>query len=172
LQLFRNRGDQTFTEVADAAGLNSGDWQSRRGTAFGDLNNDGNVDVVVYNMGGPPSLFLNVSRNANHRVLFRLIGTKSNRSAIGARVTVETAGMTQLDEVRGGGSYLSSNDQRLHFGLGRDSVLKHVTVVWPSGVIEKLQKNLPGDAIYTIVEGQGIRSTIKLPASAADSQHP
>jgi hypothetical protein len=173
LQLFRNRGDQTFEETADAAGLNAGELQSRRGTAFGDLNNDGNVDVVVYNMGGPPALFLNVSRNANHRVLFRLIGTKSNRSAIGARVTVETGGMMQLDEVRGGGSYLSSNDQRLHFGLGGDSVLKKVTIAWPSGLVEKL-KNVPGDAIYAIVEGRGIKSTIKLraPGNAVDSGHP
>lgn len=173
LQLFRNRGDQTFEEIADVADLNRGELQSRRGTAFGDLNNDGSVDVVVYNMGGPPSLFLNTSRNANHAVLFRLIGTKSNRSAIGARVTVQTTGMMQLDEVRGGGSYLSSNDQRLHFGLGADSVLKKVTISWPSGLIEEL-KHVPADAIYTIVEGQGIKNIIKLPVptSAVDSRHP
>jgi enediyne biosynthesis protein E4 len=172
LQLFCNRGNQTFAEIADAAGLNNGELQSRRGTAFGDLNNDGSVDVVVYNMGGPPSLFLNVSRNANHRVLFRLIGRKSNRSAIGARVTVQTAAMTQLDEVRGGGSYLSSNDQRLHFGLAADSILRHVTIAWPSGHTEEL-KDVPADAIYTIVEGQGIKSTVKLrtPANPADAGH-
>jgi len=161
LQLFRNKGDRTFGEIADAAGLNDGPLQSRRGVAFGDVDNDGNIDVVVYNVGGPPSLFLNQTKNANHRVLFRLIGTKSNRAAIGARVTVSTPTMVQIDEVRGGGSYLSSSDQRLHFGLGSNAVISKVEVDWPSGVKEKL-KNVRADAIYTIVEGKGITNTVKL----------
>jgi len=161
IQLFRNKGDHTFEEVADAVGLNDGPLQSRRGAAFGDINNDGNVDVVVYNAGGPPSLFLNVTRNENHRALFRLIGTKSNRAAIGARVTVHTSRMVQIDEVRGGGSYLSSNDQRLHFGLGPDAVMKSVQIDWPSGAKEEL-KDVAADAIYTIVEGKGIADTVKL----------
>jgi hypothetical protein len=161
LQLFRNKGDRTFEEIADAAGLNDGPLQSRRGAAFGDVNNDGNVDVVVYSVGAPPSLFINQTQNANHRVLFRLIGAKSNRAAIGARMTVFTSGMTQIDEVRGGGSYLSSNDQRLHFGLGSDSAMKKLEIQWPSGLKEEL-RNVPGDAIYTIVEGKGITTTIKL----------
>ena len=86
LQLFRNSRDGSFKDVADASGLNSGPSYSRRGTAFGDINNDGNVDVVVYNVGAPPSLFLNVSPSADHKVLLRLVGTKSNRGAVGARV--------------------------------------------------------------------------------------
>ncbi|HTD56683.1 MAG TPA: VCBS repeat-containing protein, partial [Silvibacterium sp.] len=90
LQLFRNLDGRKFEEIADKAGLNNGPLQSRRGTAFGDLNNDGNLDVVVFNAAGPPSLFINETHNANHRVLFRLMGTKSNRMAIGARVTVLT----------------------------------------------------------------------------------
>jgi hypothetical protein len=167
LQLFRNRGDRTFEEIADAAGLNDGPLQSRRGAAFGDVNNDGNVDVVVYNVGGPPSLFINQTRNANHRVLFRLIGVKSNRAAIGARMIVFTSTMTQIDEVRGGGSYLSSNDQRLHFGLGSDGTMKKVEIEWPSGLKEEL-RNVPGDAIYMIVEGKGITNTIKLPPPGKD----
>ena len=163
VQLFRNRGDRTFEEIGDAAGLNDGALQSRRGAAFGDINNDGNVDAVVYNVGGPPSLFINQTRNSNHRVLFRLVGTKSNRAAIGARMTVYTSKMTQIDEVRGGGSYLSSNDQRLHFGLGSEATMKRVEIQWPSGLKEEL-KDVAGDAIYTIVEGKGISNTIKLPA--------
>src|SRR5579863_604808 len=161
VQLFHNRGNGTFEEIASAAGLNDGALQSRRGAAFGDINNDGNVDVVVYNEGGPPSLFLNETRNAEHRVLFRLVGTKSNRAAIGARVTVYTSKMTQIDEVRAGGSYLSSNDQRLHFGLGPDARMRRIEIRWPSSSIEEL-KNVAGDAIYTIVEGKGITNTIKL----------
>ena len=163
LQLFLNKGDRTFDEVAQASGLNDGPLQSRRGIAFGDLNNDGNVDVVVYNVGAPPSVFLNETRNANHRVLFRLVGTKSNRAAIGARVTVHTSAMTQMAEVRGGTGYLSCNDLRLHFGLGADAVMTKVEIQWPSGAKDELQ-NLAGDAIYTIVEGGEIKEVVKLPS--------
>ena len=166
IQLFHNKGDRTFEEIANIAGLNDGILQSRRGTAFGDINNDGNVDVVVYNVGAPPSIFINDTNNSNHRVLFRLIGTRSNRAAIGARVTVITSKMTQIDEVRGGSSYLSSNDLRLHFGLGSDSIMKKVDIQWPSGLRQEL-KNVSADAIYTIVEGKGITGTVKLTFSGA-----
>lgn len=169
LQLFRNTPDHRFEEIANAAGLNDGPLQSRRGVAFGDINNDGNVDAVVYNVGGPPSLFINQTRNSNHRVLFRLIGTRSNRAAIGARMTVYTSRMTQIDEVRGGGGYLSSNDLRLHFGLGSDVAMKRIEIQWPSGLREEL-KSVPADAIYTVVEGKGISSTVKLPPPARDSR--
>lgn len=161
IQLFRNQENGTFAEIASASGLNDGSLHSRRGTAFGDINNDGNVDVVVYNVGGPPSLFLNETKNANHRVLFRLIGKKSNRGAIGARVTVTAGKLVQIDEVRGGGSYLSSNDQRLHFGLGTEPTMKEVKIEWPSGATEELA-NIPADNIYTIVEDKGITQTTKL----------
>src|ERR1035438_4820287 len=86
--------------------------KSRRGAAFGDIANNGNVDIVVLNVGEPPSLLLNTNKIQNHRVLFPLAGTKSNRAAIGARVTIQAGGITQFDEVRGGGSYLSQNDLR------------------------------------------------------------
>jgi len=162
MQLFRNLGNGTFDEIADRAGPNDGPLKSRRGTAFGDVNNDGNLDVVVFNAAGPPSLFLNETRNANHRVLFRLIGTKSNRAAVGARVTAYTSSMTQIDEVRGGGSYNSTNDTRLHFGLGRDAVMSKVKVQWPSG-LEQEFRNVAGDAIYEIVEGQAMKKTLALP---------
>jgi hypothetical protein len=161
IQLFRNRGNGTFLEMATAAGLNDGPLHSRRGTAFGDINNDGNIDVVVYNVGGPPSLFLNESKSANHRVLIQLVGTKSNRSAIGARVTVTAGKLVQIDEVRGGGSYLSSNDQRLHFGLAAEPVIKSLKIDWPSGLVETLT-NLPADQLYRIVEGEGVQKTTKL----------
>jgi len=92
--------------------------KSRRGAAFGDINNDGNVDVVILNVGEPPSLLLNHGGSTNHRVLFKLVATKSNKAAIGARVTVKAGGFTQINRVRGGASYISQNDLRLHFGLG------------------------------------------------------
>jgi len=137
--------------------------QSRRGTAFGDINNDGNLDFVVFNAGGPPSLFINETRNANHRVLFRLVGRKSNRMAIGARLAVSAGGMTQIDEVRGGGSYNSSNDTRLHFGLGKHAIMSKIEVRWPSGLHQEFQ-NVPSDAIYEIDEEQGIRKLKDFPA--------
>ena len=163
MQLFRNLGDRTFEEIADSAGLNDGPLLSRRGTAFGDINNDGNLDVVVFNVAGPPSVFLNETANGNHRALFRLIGTKSNAMAIGARVRVTTAKMSQIDEVHGGGSYNSSDDTRLHFGLGNDSVMDKVEVFWPSGLKQEFA-NVAADAIYEVKEGQAIRKTVALPA--------
>lgn len=162
LQLFRNVQGRLFEDVADGAGLNAGKLQSRRGTAFGDINNDGNLDFVVFNVGGPPSLFLNETRVVNHRVLFRLVGSKSNRMAIGARVTVHAAGMAQIDEVRGGGGYNSSNDTRLHFGLGDQATMPMVEVLWPSG-LHQVFKDVPADAIYQIDEGQQIRKLGDLP---------
>jgi hypothetical protein len=162
LQLFRNEQGQSFQEIADQSGLNAGPAQSRRGTAFGDINNDGNLDAVVFNVAGPPSLFLNKTGNHNHRILLRLVGVKSNRMAIGARVTVTAAGTSQVDEVRGGGSYLSTNDTRLHFGLGKDTSIKNLEVRWPSGLVQNFQ-NVSSDRIYEITEGQPIRITASLP---------
>ena len=156
IQLFRNLEGKVFEEIADVAGLNAGQLQSRRGTAFGDINNDGNLDMLVFNVNAPPSLFINETRNSNHSVLFRLVGTKSNRMAIGARVIVSTASMVQMDEIRGGGSYNSTNDSRLHFGLGRDPVMAKVEVRWPSGAVQTF-KNISADALYEITETRDIR---------------
>jgi enediyne biosynthesis protein E4 len=161
IQLFRNLGTRTFEEIANASGLNDLPPQSRRGTAFGDINNDGKLDVVVFNANGPPSLFLNETSNKNHRVLIRLIGTKSNRAAIGARVTVITKSLSQIDEVRGGGSYDSTSDTRLHFGLGDDAVMSEVQVRWPSGLTQRFA-DVTADAIYEITEGETIKKVALL----------
>jgi hypothetical protein len=166
LLLYRNKGDRTFDEIAGPAGLNDGALQSRRGVAFGDINNNGNIDMVIFNVGAPPSLFINDTKNSNHRVLFKLIGTKSNRGAVGARITVTSASRTQIEEVKAGSSYISTSDPRLHFGLAADTVMSRVEIRWPNGGVETLQ-NVSGDAIYTIVEGHGIKSSVKLPAPAA-----
>ncbi|MCU1270292.1 MAG: ASPIC/UnbV [Acidobacteriaceae bacterium] len=130
--------------------------ESRRGAAFGDINNDGNMDVVLLNIGETPSLLVNRSANTNHRVFCRLIGTKSNRAAIGARVTVTSRSFKQMNEVRSGGSYLSQNDLRLHFGLRSDNIMTSVEIFWPSGKTEILH-DLPADFIYVIAEEQGVR---------------
>jgi hypothetical protein len=161
LTLFRNHRDGTFEDVSSA--LANLPLQSRRGVAFGDINNDGNVDMVVLNVGGPPSLLLNHSDAPNHRVLFKLVGTKSNKAAIGARVRVKAGSLVQFDEVRGGASYLSQNDLRLHFGLGANDTMSEVSIRWPNGETETL-RNLAADFIYTITEGAGIQQKKALPA--------
>lgn len=161
LLVFRNNGDRTFEDVSAASGVNSGAMHSRRGIAFGDINNDGAMDMVVFNVGAPPSLFLNDTRNTNHRVLLQLEGTKSNREAVGARVILSTASRKQMQEVKAGNSYLSTSDPRLHFGLGKDSVIQSLEIRWPSGAVDTL-KDVSSDAIYTIIEGKGITRTIKL----------
>jgi len=161
--LHRNLHNGAFEEVSRAAGLADMPLKSRRGAAFGDIFSNGNVDIVVLNVGEPPSLLLNTNKSSNHRVLFHLIGTKSNRAAIGARITIHAAGMTQFDEVRGGGSYLSQNDLRLHFGLGSAAKIDLMEVRWPTGKSESF-KNVAADKIYTIIEGQGINATVALPS--------
>ena len=154
--LFRNAGRGKFENLSSTSGINGGALQSRRGAALGDMNNDGNVDIVVFNVGAPPSLLMNRTINNNHRVLFQLVGTSSNRSAIGARVTVFSHSRSQVEEVHAGSSYLSSNDLRLHFGLSTNTTMDEVIVQWPSGHVETF-KNLAADAVYTIVEGQGVK---------------
>ena len=165
LLLHRNNRDGTFDEVSKEAGLAALPLHSRRGAAFGDVFNTGNIDVLLLNVGEPPSLLKNMNASGYHRVLFKLIGTKSNRAAIGARVTIHSAGVKQFSEVRGGGSYLSQNDLRLHFGLGTAKKMESVEIRWPNGKVETLE-NVAADAIYTVVEGADIRSTTPLPPPA------
>jgi enediyne biosynthesis protein E4 len=156
LLLYMNNHDGTFTESAVAAKLGAVSVASWRGAAFGDTANDGNVDVLLLNVDAPPSLLMNHGVAGNHRVEFRLMGTKSNRAAIGARVTVRAGKLVQFNEVRGGASYLSQNDLRLHFGLGKAATIDSVEVLWPSGAVERFA-GVAADKIYTLVEGQGIR---------------
>ncbi len=162
LLLHRNNRDGTFDEVSKEAGLAALPLHSRRGAAFGDVFNTGNIDVLLLNVGEPPTLLKNMNASGFHRVLFKLVGTKSNRAAIGARLTIRAGGVRQMAEVRGGASYLSQNDLRLHFGLGTAPKADSVEIRWPNGKTETLQ-NIAADAIYTIVEGAGIRDTKPLP---------
>jgi len=111
---------------------------------------------VVFNAAGPPSLFLNDSPGTNHAILLRLIGSKSNRMAVGARVRVSTAKMAQIDEVRAGGSYNSTNDSRLHFGLGAETSAAKLEVTWPSGLKQEFT-NVSADFLYELTEGQALR---------------
>jgi hypothetical protein len=105
---------------------------------------------------------LNETKNANHRVLFRLVGIKSNRAAIGARIRVTTPKMAQIDEVHAGGSYNSTSDTRLHVGLGSEPTMNKVEVFWPSGLRQEFH-DVPADAIYEIREAEPIRKITQLP---------
>jgi hypothetical protein len=156
VQLFRNNHDRTFTDISEPAGLNKLYPASWRGAAFGDVTNNGKIDVVILDEDGPPILLMNRTASNNHAALFHLVGTKSNKAAIGARVTVTAGDLVQFNEVRGGSSYFSQNDLRLHFGLGEHATIDAVEIAWPSGAKETY-KNLPADFIYKIVEGSGIQ---------------
>jgi enediyne biosynthesis protein E4 len=158
MQLFRNLRTGSFEDVSATSGLAQIPPASHRGVAFGDINNDGNIDFVTLNVGQTPTLVINRTHNENHRVLFRLVGTKSNRVAIGARVTIHAGKLVSINEVKAGSSYLSQNDLRLHFGLGAEKVMQTVEVRWPNGEVETIH-NVPADAIYTVYEGQGIKGT-------------
>jgi hypothetical protein len=161
LVVFQNSRNRTFKDITATSGLNTLPAQSRRGAAFGDVNNDGKVDVLILNVGEPPTLLINRTEAAGHAVLFRLVGTTSNKAGIGARVTVTAENLIQFNEVRGGASYLSQNDMRLHFGLGSQTIMKTVEISWPNGKKEVYQ-NLSADYVYTIVEGEGIKQKVPL----------
>jgi hypothetical protein len=169
VQFFRNNRDGTFRDATAESGLNKLPLLSRRGAAFGDVGNNGKIDVLILNVDGAPSLLMNRTENAGHAALFRLVGTRSNKVAIGARVTVTAGDLVQFNEVRGGSSYLSQSDLRLHFGLAAHTTIDSVQVAWPSGNTETY-KQLPADFIYTIVEGSGIRE--KTPFNAENVPGP
>ena len=155
-QLFRNLDGTKFQEVPPAAGSGLADVIPARGAAFGDLFNDGHIDVVINNLDSTPTLLRNVVKNGNHWVGFHLIGgPKSPRDAIGAKVFVTAAGFRQRAEVFSGGSYGSNSDPRVHFGLGTASKVDKVEIQWPSGTKQEI--SLPRvDKIFTVDEAKGL----------------
>jgi hypothetical protein len=150
-----NQTDGTFCDASALAGPSLQERRVSRGLAVGDLFNDGNVDVVVGDLDGAPMILKNHGVPGRYWVSFDLAGTKSNRMAIGARVKVVAGGMTQTDEVHSGGSYLSQNDTRLHFGLGSAKKIDHVEIRWPSGAVETLD-GLDANQFYSVLEGSGV----------------
>ncbi len=151
-KLFRNLGDGTFKEMAAAAGVDND--LDGRGVGIGDLDNDGRLDIVQTSAGQPTLLYWNRTADAGHWLELRLVGSRSNRDAIGARVTVTAGGARLVREVDGGNGYASQSSHRLHFGLGAAAAVDAVEVRWPSGLQEKIA--VPVDRITTVREGGGV----------------
>jgi hypothetical protein len=137
-ELYRNLGDGRFAEVAAATGGDLTTPRPARGAAFADYDNDGDVDVLVININSRPNLYRNDGGDRKSWIGFRLVGVSSNRDAIGARIEIEAGGRTQVGEVRSGGSYLSHNDMRVHFGLGSAVRVDRIRIRWPNGNTETL----------------------------------
>ncbi|HEX8734600.1 MAG TPA: CRTAC1 family protein [Pyrinomonadaceae bacterium] len=150
-----NLGDGTFCDASEQAGAALQEKRASRGAAFGDLDNDGHIDVVVGDLDAPPSILRNEGGDGNHWLTLELAATKGNPLAIGARVKVTTGSVVQTEEIRSGGSYLSQNDLRVHFGLGKATKADSIEIRWNSGKTETL-KDVPADKFYAILEGAGI----------------
>ena len=154
--VFRNLGDGRFEELIEEAGPGIADPHASRGCAFGDFDNDGDVDVLVWNMNEPPSLLRNDVSGGNHWLKVQLVGVHSNRSAIGARVVVRYGERQQTQELSAQSSFYSSNDRRLHFGLGNEAVAS-LSIRWPNGQVESISK-VASDQLIVVKEGSGIVS--------------
>jgi hypothetical protein len=153
--LHLNQKDGTFCDASDLAGKTLMERHVSRGLAVGDLFNDGNMDVVIGDIDGGPMILRNRGISGRHWVSFELTGTKSNRLALNARIKIVAGDITQTDEVHSGGSYLSQNDLRIHFGLSYATKIDKVEIYWPSGRSDTLT-NLAADQHYTVLEGQGV----------------
>jgi hypothetical protein len=160
--VFRNLGDGRFEELIEEAGSGVAAAHASRGCAFGDFDNDGDVDVLIMNMNEPPSLLRNDVSGSGHWLKVLLVGVKSNRSAIGARVVASSGGRTRTQEVSAQSSFYSVNDRRLHFGLG-EAKLADLTIRWPNGLTEKIP-NVEANQLVVIREGAGIERRQKFEA--------
>jgi len=152
--VFRNLGDGRFEELIEEAGPGVSDVHSSRGCAFGDFDNDGDIDILVWNMNEPPSLLRNDLAGNGHWLKVQLVGVRSNRSAIGARVTVRYGNKQQAQEVSAQSSFYSVNDRRLHFGLGPETTA-HLTIRWPNGALETIP-NVSVNQLVVVRESSGI----------------
>ncbi len=173
--LYRNLRNGRFEEVTDRAGTALHDPSPSRGCAFGDFDNDGDIDVIVNTVNDYPQLLRCDSQLQNNWIKIRTIGTKSNRSGIGARLRCvtravgETKPHQQIDEVRSGGSYISQSDLRVHFGLGRAEKVELIEVHWPSGQTDTVKDVKPNQVLY-IKEGEGVIRTMRFDGMDAKSR--
>ena len=163
--LSMNQKDGTFCDASTQGGQALMEKRVSRGLAVGDLFNNGRMDAIVGDIDGAPMLLKNEGVPGRHWVSFELAGTKSNRLAIGARLKLVAGGMTQTDEIHSGGSYLSQNDLRMHFGLGSVTKIDSVEIRWPSGHVDTIT-DLAADKFYSVLEGQGIVPASKIAPEA------
>jgi hypothetical protein len=163
--VFRNLGGGKFEELFEEAGPGIAEAHSTRGLAFGDFDNDGDMDILIMNMNEPPSLLRNDMKGGNHWLKVLLIGVASNRSAIGAQVVATYGERKQAQAVTAQSSYLSVNDRRLHFGLGPEKTAS-LEIRWPNGALEKAP-DVAADQLVVIREGSGIIRTERFAARPA-----
>jgi hypothetical protein len=158
---YRNLGNGKFQDTSAQLGPGITELYASRGCAFGDYDNDGDIDILVLNMNDPPSLLRNDGGNRNNWIKIKLQGVRCNRTAIGARVYVTVGKHTQMDEVHSGGSIMSQSDLRLHFGLGQAPVVDTIEVLWPTTHKRERFTGIAANQILTIKEESGIVSTAK-----------
>ncbi len=155
LLMFHNLGHGHFEKSSDALGADFNRAVAGRGLATADFFNDGQVGIAVNCRGDSPELLRNDAANANHWLEVLLIGTKSNRDGTGSVLKLSAEGIVQVDQAKGGTSYMSASDPRIHFGLGKRSKIESLVITWPSGQVDKLT-NVPADSIIAVKEGTGI----------------
>jgi hypothetical protein len=163
--MFRNLGKGQFEKVSESLGPDFMRPIAGRGLATADYDNDGDIDIVTNNRGDYPSLLRNDGGNANHWLTVQLIGTKSNRDGIGASLKLTSEGFVHVEQAKGGMSYMSASDPRIHFGLGKRSKIESLEITWPSGQVDRLT-NLSPDQIIAVKEGTGVvpRQFPKIPS--------
>ena len=149
--VFRNKHSFAFEDVSGKAGAAILAPAAHRGAAFGDFNNDGKIDIVVTVLNGPPQLLMNRSRNQNHWIILKLVGTKSNRDGLGTKIRITTAHASQYNQATTAVGYNSSSDKRVHFGLGESTVIDSIELLWPSGITQTLNK-VKADQVLTVRE--------------------
>ena len=153
--VYRNDGRGVFENMSDRLGVDLAVPRVSRGAAVADFDNDGDLDILVSNNGQEPQLLINEGANANHWLEISLVGTRSNRDGVGARLKVTAGGSVSYDQRKGGRSYQSAHDGRIHFGLGSKTKVDSIEIRWPSGSVDTL-KNIEVDQTVTIKEGAGI----------------
>jgi hypothetical protein len=151
--MLRNTGNFVFADVSAGAGVDFTTPKAHRGAAFGDFNNDGKIDIVVSALNEKPQLLINKTQSSNHWIILKLVGSRDNRDGLGTKIKIVTAEGDQYNHATTAVGYSSSSDKRVHFGLGKATVIEKIELSWPTGVKQVLT-NVKADQILTIVESR------------------